>query len=177
MPTSRFRRGKHSVKLINVLLLLVVIMVVSAATVFLWYEWTVTLTTGTPEVRFIKWSDQTQYNTIDITHTVFPSATSIETNCSYGIKNNNSTHSKTVYLWVESCNDTSKIANFTIKILNATGETLVTWTTSDWSNLGENYAVNWILNANTIHTIYLLVDGSSSASGAIQVALRLKYQK
>ncbi len=138
----------------------------------LYYEWTMTLTASVPDVRFYKWSDGTQSNTLNFPCNLYADVWMIDDNATYGIKNN-AVSDKTVYLWVESCNDPTKIANYTVQILNDTGSSLCTWTTTDFSNVGEVNAVSWTASANGIDTIKVMIKGASTVAG-VSVELRLK---
>lgn len=145
--------------------------------VLYYYDWTVTFTYAVPDVRFYRWSDGLQVNTVDLPFTIYGDAWVIHENTSYGIRNN-AADNKTVYLWVSSCNNTNAVANFTVQILNETGDVLCTWTTADWSNLGESYSVSWNADVNGMKTdtVKVVWKGSSSTAD-VQVALKLKTEE
>lgn len=153
------------------LLLLSIISAVFGATI-LYYEWTMTLTASLPDVRFYRWSDGTQSNTLNLPFNLYADVWMIDDNTTYGIKNN-ALSDKTVYLWIESCDDPTRIANYTVQILNVNGSTLCTWTTTDFSNMGEVNAVSWTASANGIDTIKIMIKGASTVAG-VSVELRLK---
>lgn len=145
---------------------------IAFAAVLLYYDWTMTLTASVPEVRFYKWSDGTQSNTIDLPYNLYADVWMIDDNATYGIKNNAASN-KTVYLWVESCTDAANIANYTVQILDQTGSTLCTWTTTDFSNIGESNAESWTADASGINTIKIIIKGASTVAG-VSIELRLK---
>jgi hypothetical protein len=157
--------------LLHLIALIATVSVVFAAMI-LYYDWTMTLTASVPDVRFYKWSDGTQSNTIDLPCNLYADVWLIVDNATCGIKNN-AALDKTVYLWVESCSDPTKIANYTVQILDDTGSTLCTWTTTDFSNTGESNAVSWTAGANGIDTIRVQIKGASSVTG-VSIELRLK---
>ncbi len=147
------------------------------AAAFLYYDWSVTMTGATPQVRFIDWDTGTLYNTIDLTYNIYADLWLVDDNATYGIKNTGTT-AKTVYLWVDSCNATNWFSNFTIQILNETGTVLATWTTTDFSNIGEANAISWTADANGIKTdtIKVMFKGSSDVvvGNVVRVTLKLK---
>ncbi len=140
----------------------------------LYYEWTMTLTAAVPDVRFYRWSDGTQVNTIDLPYNIYADMWIIDDNATYGIKNNGAS-AKTVYLWIHSCSDPTKIANYTVQILDETGSVLTTWTTTNFNNIGEDNAVSWTADVNgiKIDTIKVLIKGASTVAG-VTIELRLK---
>lgn len=165
------RKVLGPVTLLHLIALTVAVSVVFAA-VILYYDWTMTLTASVPDVRFCKWSDSTQSNTASLPYNLYPDVWMIDDNATYGIKNSAGS-GKTVYLWVESCGDPTKIANYTVQIIDETGSTLCTWTTTDFSNTGESNAVSWTAGANGIDTIKVMIKGASTVAN-ISVELRLK---
>lgn len=157
--------------LLHLIALIATVSVVFAA-VILYYDWTMTLTAAIPDVRFYKWSDGTQSNTIDLPYNIYADVWMVDDNATYGIKNN-AVSDKTVYLWVGSCSDPTKIANYTVQVMDETGSTLCTWTTTDFSNTGESNAVSWTTGANGIDTIKVQIKGASTVGG-VSIELRLK---
>lgn len=142
------------------------------ATAILYYDWTMNLTASTPDVRFYKWSDGTQYNTLTQSYNFYADIWMIDDNATHGIKNN-AASTKTVYLWVESCSDPTKIANYTVQILDETGTPQCTWTTTDFSNTGEANAVSWTIGADEVDTIKVMIKGASTIAN-VTIELRLK---
>lgn len=147
-----------------------------AGAMLLYYDWTMTLTGANPKVRFYKWADATQTNTINLPYNIYPNSWLIDENATYGIKNNDASNDYTVYLWVEAISDASKLANLTITILHPNGTHAAKWTTTTFTNVGETYAVNWLANRNTIYTIQVLVSGSNTIAvgDTVTCDLRLK---
>jgi len=82
-------------------------------------------------------------------------------------------------MWVESCNATTWFLNYTVQILDTTGSVVATWTTTDFSNIGEANAVSWSHPNATIYTIKVMFRGSSSVivGNAVRVEMRLKTQE
>jgi hypothetical protein len=147
------------------------------ATAMLYYDWTVTMTGTQPLVVFYKWADGTNATTINLSYNIYPDLWLIDNNATYGIKNGNTT-AKTVYMWVESCNATAWFANYTVQILNTTGNVQATWTTTDFSSVGETTAVSWSHPNATIYTIKVLFKGSGSVAvgQAATVQMKLKTE-
>jgi hypothetical protein len=157
--------------LLHLVLISAAISIVSGAVV-LNYDWAINLTASTPDVRFYKWSDGTQANTITLLYNFYADVWMIDSNATYGIKNNAAT-SKTVYLWIESCSNPTKIANYTLQILNEAGSPQCTWTTTDFINTGESNAVSWAANASKIYAIKVMIKGASTIGNAT-IQLKLK---
>jgi len=147
------------------------------AAAMLYYDWTVTMTGALPDIRFYKWSDGSSATSINLAYNIYPNITLIDNNATYGIKNWGATD-KTVYMWVESCNATTWFANFTVQILNETGVVLATWTTTDFSSIGESTAVSWTADVNGIKTdtIKVLFQANNNVvvGGVAVVSLKLK---
>jgi len=147
------------------------------AAAMLYYDWTVTMTGATPLIQFYKWSDGSNATTIDLAENIYSNLWLINGNETYGIKNWGASD-KTVYMWVESCNATTWFLNFTVQVLNETGVVLATWTTTDFSAVGEGTAVSWAADANgiKIDTIKVLYKGSGNVvvGNAARVTMKLK---
>jgi L-rhamnose isomerase len=156
------------------LLHLIVFSAISAAfgAVVLYYDWTMNLTASVPDVRFYNWNDSTQSNTINLPYNLYADIWTVDDNATYGIKNN-AVSEKIVHFWVESCSDPTRIANYTVQILNGTSSVLCTWTTTDFSNAGESNAVSWTADANSIDTIKVMIKGASAVAN-VTIELRLK---
>jgi len=60
-----------------------------------------------------------------------------------------------------------------VQILEDTGSTLCTWTTTDFSNTGEGNAVSWTAGASGVDTIKVMIKGASTVAG-VSIQLRLK---
>ncbi len=153
------------------------------ATIWLYYDWTVTMTGAVPVIQFYRWADGANATTIELTYNVYADLWVIDDNATWGIKNWGTT-SKTVYLWVYSTNMTTPtdwFANFTVQILNETGVVLATWTTTDFTNIGEENAVSWTADVNgiKIDTIKVLFKGGSGVAvgEAVKVNLKLKVEE
>ncbi|MDH5634518.1 MAG: hypothetical protein OEY30_01685, partial [Candidatus Bathyarchaeota archaeon] len=117
---------------ITILHLLVLSLIATAfGSVLLYYDWTINLTASTPDVRFYKWSDGTQANTIGLSYNIYADIWTMDYNATYGIKNN-AASDKTVYLWWDSCSDPDSIANLTVQIIDEIGFPLLTLTTTDF---------------------------------------------
>jgi hypothetical protein len=138
--------------------------------VLLYYNWTINLTASTPDVRFYKWSDGTQANTIDLSYNIYADIWTIDYNATYGIKNN-AASAKTVYLWWDSCSDPDSIANFTVQISDGTG-LLLTLTTTDFAMYSE-YLYYWTAGAGGIDTISIMIKGASTVN-SVSIGLHLK---
>jgi len=150
--------------------------VTAVAAVVIYYELPMTMTGSTLDVKFHKWNDGTLWNTVSMSYNIYADAWVVDRNATYGIKNIGIA-SKTVFLWVESVTDSSKFANYTVRILGASGSEMCKWTTTDFANVGEGNAVSWTANPNTVYTIYVLYKGSSTAgSDSSTVNLKLKTQ-
>jgi len=145
------------------------------ASAMLYYDWTVTMTGAKPLVVFYKWADGTNATTIDLTYNIYANLWLIDDNATYGVKNG-ATVSKTIYMWADSCNATTWFANYTVQILDTSGAVQATWTTTDFSSVGESTAVSWSQPAGTIYTIKVLFKGSSSVvvGSAARVNMKLK---
>jgi hypothetical protein len=139
--------------------------------VLLNYDWTMTLTASVPDVRFYRWSDATQSNTVDLQYNFYADVWVIDENATHGVINN-AASSKTIDLWVGSCSDPTRVANYTLQILSGAGSTLCTWTTTDFSNIGESNAVSWTADANAIYTVKVMIKGASTIAG-VSIQLRL----
>jgi hypothetical protein len=136
---------------------------------------TVNVGSGTPaDVNFYNWSDGAQKSSIALSYDTYAETWNIISNASYGIKNSNATSSKVVKLWVDSGTNTLKIGNFTVVILDSTGNVQAVWTTATWSNLGEASAVSWTAISNNVYTIQIWVKGSSSVNGADSTTINLR---
>lgn len=170
-PKRMFQRKVLGPVTVIQLLVLSASSAVLAATL-LYYDWTMNLTASVPDVRFYRWSDGTQTNTLTLPFNLYAEVWTVDDNATHGISNN-AASDKTVYLWVESCSDPTKIANYTVQILDQTGSILTTWTTTDFSNTGESNAVSWTAKANGIDTIKVMVKGASTVS-TLSIELRLK---
>jgi hypothetical protein len=133
-------------------------------------------TGGPADVKFYKWSDGTQRDSVALSHDLYTGIWTVISNSSYGVKNINATFSKNVEIWVSSCSGTAKIANMTIIIRDPSSVIQYKWTTTTWNNLGEAYGVSWTAESNVIYTIEIWLNGSSlvNAGDAISVNLKLK---
>jgi hypothetical protein len=157
---------------VTILHLLVLCLVATAlGSVLLYYDWTINLTAATPDIRFYKWSDGTQANTIDLSYNIYADVWMIDYNTTYGIKNN-AVSDKTVYLWWDSCSDPESIANFTVQIIDETGFPLLTYSTIDFSTYSE-FLYYWTAGAGGIDTIKVMIKGASTVS-SVSIGLRLK---
>ena len=166
---------RHKVELgfVAKLLFLLIIVAGSAAAVLL-YEWNLRLTAATPDVRFIKWSDQTLYNSIDLPYNLYADMWTYDSNASYGIKNTHATASKTTYIYIYSINDTSKVYNVTVEVRSLLGTTLyaqATWQGGSLPTTKQSFnAVN-----NTAYTLRVWIKGASSVA-AVLVTMRLEVR-
>lgn len=144
------------------------------ATAYLYYEWQISLTASTPQVRFFKWSDQTLYNTITLSYNVYADAWVKDDNSTHGIRNTGSTD-KTTYVWFESITGASNVVNVTIFVLNQTGTQLCSITTDGSSNIGEAYAQSWNCDSDGTKTDTLKIwfKGASTV-GAATINLGMK---
>lgn len=144
------------------------------AAAYLYYEWQISLTAATPQVRFFKWSDESLYNTITLSCNVYADAWVKDDNATHGIKNTGST-AKTTYIWFESITGGSNVANVTIFVRNETGTQLCYITTDGSSNIGEASAQSWNCDAQGIKTdtLKIWVKGAS-AVGAVTINLGMK---
>ena len=157
---------------ITILHLLVLSLIATAfGSVLLYYDWTINLTASTPDVRFYKWSDGTQANTIGLSYNIYADIWTMDYNATYGIKNN-AASDKTVYLWWDSCSDPDSIANLTVQIIDEIGFPLLTLTTTDFSMYSE-FLYNWTAGAGGIDTIKIMIKGASTVN-SVSIGLRLK---
>jgi len=149
--------------------------VVAGAALF-YYDWTMNLTGANPKIRFYRWTDATQTNTINLPYTIYPSLLFVDENATYGIRNNDASNDYAVSLWVETISNTSRLANLTITILNPSGSQEARWASSTFTNLGEAYAVSWLGRKGTIYTVQVLIIGSSiiGEGDSVTCDLRLK---
>lgn len=169
--TTKFHMKRRS---LLALLLIPSLIGVAFASAFLYYDWSMTLTAATPQVRFMKWSDQTLTNTIALSSNVYADAWVKNDNDTYGIKNTGATP-KTCSVWFSSIVGGSYVANITIVVTNQTGTTLATLTTNGATNIGEGYAQSFTSDANGIKTdtLKIWVKGAGSV-GSVTVNLGMK---
>jgi len=154
---------------------LLLVGIVAGATL-LYYDWTTNLTAANPKVRFRKWTDATQANTVNLPYNIYLDSWLIDDNATYGIKNNDPTNDYTVYLWVQAISDTSKLSNYTIVILHPDGAQAAKWTSTTFTNLGEAYAVSWLAKKNTVYTIQVFIKGSNTILVGDTVTCDLKLK-
>lgn len=147
-----------------------------AGAMLLYYDWTFSLTGAVPKVRFYKWADATQTNTITLPYNIFADALLVEDNATYGIKNNDAANDYMVYLWAEAISDASKLANITIVILHPDGTQACKWTSTSFTNLGEANAVGWLAIRSTVYTIQVFIEGSSTVVVGDTVTCDLKLK-
>lgn len=160
------RRILGPITLLHLIVLSTVSVVFGA--VMLHYDWTLNLTASVPDVRFYKWSDSTQSNTLTLPYNIYADVWTIDDNATYGIKNNAGS-AKTVYLTIDSYSSTSEIANLTIQILEDTGLVLCTFTT----DMGSYSEVSWTAGANGVDTIKVMIKGASTVAN-VNIGLRLR---
>jgi hypothetical protein len=161
-------------KTCSALLLLASLSVVAVgATMYLQVEWTIGLTAATPNVRFIKWSDLTLSNTIDLAYNLYADIwLQVSNDTTYGIKNTDAGDAHTVYLDIESISDEAKVYNVTVWIMSKDGVTEkaeMTWQGGSLPTAEQNFSAV----ANTEYIIKTWVKGASTV-GAVTVTLKLK---
>jgi hypothetical protein len=142
------------------------------ATFCIAYVWTLTSTSTTPKVQFIKFSDETLYNTIDLHYDVYPDMWTQGSNATYGIRNTD-TSDHTVYLYIDAIDQTSKVANVTIWIKSLDGTTnkaTITWQGGSLPTTEQSFSAS----ANTKYMMKVWIKGASSALGELVISLRLK---
>jgi len=156
-------------------LILLILAIMSVSTVFatatLVYDWNVTLTASTPKVRFIKHSDQTLSNTIDLPYNVYADMWTQDSNATYGIKNTD-TSDHTVYLYIDTIDETSKVANVTIWIKSLDGTTnkaTITWQGGSLPTTEQSFSAV----ASTTYMMTVWVKGAATVANVV-VSLKMK---
>lgn len=156
-------------------LILLLLATLSITTVFatttLMYDWTITLTASTPKVRFYKWSDQTLSNTINLPYNIYPDMWTQDSNATYGIKNTD-TGDHTVFLYINTIDATTKVANVTVWIKSQDGVTQkaqITWQGGSLPTTEQSF--NAV--ASTKYMMQIWVEGASSVA-AVVVSLKMK---
>jgi hypothetical protein len=157
-------------------LILLLLATLSVATVFatttLMYDWNVTLTASTPKVRFIKHSDQTLSNTIDLPYNVYADMWTQDTNATYGIKNTDAGAAHTIYLYINAIDQTSKVANVTIWIKSLDGTTIkatITWQGGSLPTTEQSFSAV----ASTTYMMTVWVKGAATVANVV-VSLKMK---
>lgn len=146
------------------------------AVAYLYFDWSITLTPSVPQVQFYRWSDQTNATTIDLPYNIYADAWVKDDNATYGVRNWNTTASKTVYIWFESITGDSYLTNATVLVIDEDGSTeLARITTDGTTNLGESNAQSWTAsNADTgIDTLRIWIEGAGTV-GAVTANLGMK---
>lgn len=143
------------------------------ATMYLQVEWTMSLTAATPNVRFIKWSDSTLYNTIDLPYNIYADIwLQVSNDTTYGVKNTDESNPHTVYLDIESISDTAKVYNITVWVKSMDGNTIkatMTWQGGSLPTAEQSFSAV----ANTPYIISTWIKGASTVA-SITATLKLK---
>jgi hypothetical protein len=157
-------------------LILFLLATMSIATVFatatLVYDWTATLTASTPKVQFIKHSDQNLYNTIDLPYNIYADMWTQDDNATYGIKNTDVSNPHTVYLYINSIDETAKVANVTIWVKTLDGVTtkaIITWEGGSLPTAEQSFSAE----ASTTYMLTVWVKGAATVANVL-VSLKMK---
>lgn len=145
---------------------------VSGATM-LYYTWTIDLTLAQTDLTFYRWSDGATAGTITLTYNYYIDVVTLDRNATWGIWNRGVSN-KTAYLWADSPFFPYEINNFFVGIVDESGVGITSWSTSDWSTVGEDYAVSWNAIAGAKYTLMIYFQGSSTATFTEEIVLRLK---
>ncbi|MGD8506544.1 MAG: hypothetical protein PVF15_07780 [Candidatus Bathyarchaeota archaeon] len=160
------------VTLLHLMALSASVAAVSGASM-LYYSWTLDLSEAITDVTFYKWSDGTTANYLELTYNYYAGVTTEDKNASWGIWNRGASD-KTVYLWADNPTMPTTIDNFYV-IIKDEDETQITWwTTSDWSNTGEAYAVSWAAAAGKKYTLHVILHATLWPDPFEEIDLRLK---
>lgn len=127
----------------------------------------------TPNVQFIKWSDQTLYNTVTLTHDIYKGIFFIDDNATYGIRNT-STNNQTVWIYINSINDTAKIENATFRVFTQNGATFknsTSWKTGDSLPAPKQ---SFTALPTTSYLMEFWIKGTSDATGTINLKLNIE---
>jgi len=117
----------------------------------------------TPYVMFYQWSDGAKTKTMELNMSITSDDWTIVDNATQGIINTKNGLQICAF-YVESISiGTNRPANLTIQIVNAT-KTKAKWTTTDWTNLGTDFAVPFNMYANEKATLKLWILGSHNAT-------------
>ena len=143
------------VTLLHLIVLSASIATVSGAAM-LYYSWTIDLTLAQTDVTFYKWSDGTTANYLELAYNYYAGATTKDKNASWGVWNRGASD-KAVYLWAEQPTMATTIDYFYVQIEDDTGTIITYWTTDDWSNTGEPYAVSWTAAPGKIYTLHIIL--------------------
>jgi len=143
-----------------------------SATAVLIYEWQLSLTAATPKVRFYKWSDQSYADTVTLNYNLYANLWLYDDNAAYGIKNTDSS-AHTVYLYIDSISDPSKVENITVRILD--GETEMAKVTWQGGGLPTS-KVNFDAAANTAYTLEVWIKGASTVA-SVTVNLKMEVSE
>jgi len=160
------------ITLLHLIVLSASIAVVSGAAM-LYYTWTIYLTHVTTDLTFYRWSDGATAGTISLTYNYYIDVRTEDKNATWGIWNRGASN-KTAYLWADWPLDPDDIDYFFVGILDESGTAIISWSTSDWSNIGEGNAVSWNAIAGTKYTLYIYLGGASTAGTQEEIMLRLK---
>ena len=74
----------------------------------------------TRRVAFYRWADGSNATSVDLVYNLYPDATIVDANATYGVKNG-ATSGREIFIWAESCNATEWISDFKIEILDTNG--------------------------------------------------------
>lgn len=163
----------YAKKVCLILLLLATVSLTSAmATTYLMYDWTLTLTASTPKVRFIKFSDETLYNTLDLPYNLYQDIWVQTDNCTYGIKNTDAGSAHTVYLYINSITQTSKVYNVTVWVKELDGSptmATITWQGGGLPTTEQSFSAA----ADTKYMMTIWIKGASSVADTV-VTLKMK---
>ena len=135
-----------------------VILSSSIVLALVYLSWEIELTGEIPPVRFYKWDEAKEYNTISLSYSIYPEAWIRVKNATFGIINR-SDREMNVSLWIQEISDVTKVSDIIVNIISPNGDIIATYT---WSggDIGENTAVSFILMPKTIYTVEIWIKGS-----------------
>lgn len=128
----------------------------------MYLSWEVELTGEIPPVRFYKWDEAKEYNTMSLSYNIYPEAWIRVKNATYGIINR-SNKEISVSLWIQHISEVDKVSNIIINIISPNRGIIATY---EWNGgaLGEDTAISFVLMPKTIYTIELWIKGSKYIS-------------
>jgi len=120
---------------------------------------------------FYKWEDGTQSDSITLTYNIYQNLWLHDANASYGLMSTG-VHSCTVQMYIESINDTTPIANFTmiIRAPDLTEVARIVWTPGDSIPTTPQ---TFQLEPNTKYTIEIWILGSDNVSD-VSISVKLE---
>ena len=165
---------KRKTMLLLVVFLTAALLTASAyAYFFIYLPSTIQYTVVTPDVQYYRWSDGYKQNNITLTYNFAANVTTYDANATWGIRNSGAS-AKTVYNWIDSISDTSKISNITIQILTQNGGTVkatLQWKSGDPAP--PTTEQSWTADAGTNYMLRIWCTGATSVAD-IEIKLGVK---